>query len=140
MTEQSSAIEKGGMDLRTQVISTRNTFDIPNDPKTQDHTQNGDEQASTSHLGGGPVDAGPRLVWVGVIPLPMDNIGFWNTKGLNKPKKHKEVHLFLHNAKVGLFGLLETKIKRNKATATSPNLYENWLFVTNFSHHPGGRI
>lgn len=48
------------MDLRTQEISTGNTFDVLNDPKTKDQLQPREEQSSTSHLGGGLVGVGPR--------------------------------------------------------------------------------
>ncbi|KAK6782581.1 hypothetical protein RDI58_020377 [Solanum bulbocastanum] len=37
-------------------------------------------------------------------------------------------------------GLLETKIKRNKAHQASLNLCRDWSFTTNISAHPGGRI
>lgn len=53
---------------------------------------------------------------------PMDRMGFWNVRGLNKVNKQKEMNLFMHNSNVGLFGLLETKIKRAKAHQASLNL------------------
>lgn len=45
---------------------------------------------------------------------PMDKISFWKLRGLNMADKQREVHLFMHTNKVGLFGLLETKVKREK--------------------------
>ncbi|KAF3679164.1 hypothetical protein FXO38_02129 [Capsicum annuum] len=70
----------------------------------------------------------------------MDKMGFWNTRGLNRPDKQRKVMLFLHNSKVSLFVLLETKIKRDKAPKATLNLYEGWSFTTNLSMHLGGRI
>lgn len=54
----------------------------------------------------------------GETPLLMDNIGFWNTRGLNKLAKQREVNPFMHYTRVDLFGLLETKIERGKAQTT----------------------
>lgn len=79
-------------------------------------------------------------VGLGGYPLLMDKIGFWNTNGLNKVSKQREMHLFLHNAKVGLFGLLKTKTKRHKAQEASLNLCTRWSFFTNMSEHSRGRI
>lgn len=73
-----------------------------------------------------------------VSPILMDSIGLWNTRGLNKPTKLKEIHLFMHNAKVELFGLLETKVKRAKFQQISLNLCQDWLFSTNLSQHRWG--
>ncbi|KAJ8421531.1 hypothetical protein Cgig2_033905 [Carnegiea gigantea] len=47
----------------------------------------------------------------------MDNISAWNVKSLNWPNKQVDVHLFLHDNKVGLVGLLETKVKEVKANS-----------------------
>ena len=41
----------------------------------------------------------------------MDNIVAWNVRGLNRPKKQREVANFLLNHKGGLVGILENKIK-----------------------------
>ncbi|XP_074290277.1 uncharacterized protein LOC141617008 [Silene latifolia] len=41
----------------------------------------------------------------------MHNIGFWNFRGLNSPTKQNTIKWFLHHYHVGLFGLLETKVK-----------------------------
>lgn len=71
---------------------------------------------------------------------PTQIIGFWNARGLNKPDKQKEMNLFVHNLKVGLFGFLETRIKRAKALNASFYLCQGWSFVTNLDKYPGGRI
>ncbi|XP_074313712.1 uncharacterized protein LOC141648900 [Silene latifolia] len=41
----------------------------------------------------------------------MHSIGFWNVRGLNDLNKQKVAKWFMHNHGVGLFGLLETKLK-----------------------------
>ncbi|XP_059310843.1 uncharacterized protein LOC132062254 [Lycium ferocissimum] len=50
------------------------------------------------------------------------------------------MNLFMHNANVGLFGLLGAKVKRQTAQRAALNLCNGWAFSTNLSHHPGGRI
>lgn len=59
---------------------------------------------------------------VGETPYLMDKIGFWNVRGLNKSDKQRDIHLFMDNSGVGLFGILETKIKRTKAHRASLNI------------------
>jgi len=44
----------------------------------------------------------------------MNNLASWNIWGLNWPNKQEDVKIFLHENKIGLVGLLETKIKENK--------------------------
>jgi len=42
----------------------------------------------------------------------MDNIASWNVRGLNNPNKQKDAKLFLSKSKVGLMGLVETKVRK----------------------------
>jgi len=41
----------------------------------------------------------------------IDNIVSWNIRGLNWSNKQEEVRSFFNNNKVGIIGLLETKVK-----------------------------
>ena len=41
----------------------------------------------------------------------MDNIGFWNVRGLNIPHKHGDVRWLLNQHSLGLVGVLETRVK-----------------------------
>ncbi|XP_060217139.1 uncharacterized protein LOC132644565 [Lycium barbarum] len=75
----------------------------------------------------------------GILPQ-MDKIGFWNNRGMNRQDKQRKISLFMYNNKVGLFGLLETKIQRSKASIVALNLCKDWSFSTNLAHHPSGRI
>ncbi|KAL9243881.1 hypothetical protein vseg_017718 [Gypsophila vaccaria] len=69
----------------------------------------------------------------------MDKVGFWNIRGMNRSRKRKELNFFLKNKEVGLFGLLETKIK-NKALLRAVENFESWCVSTNNGYHAGGRI
>ncbi|KAL9241980.1 hypothetical protein vseg_016028 [Gypsophila vaccaria] len=69
----------------------------------------------------------------------MDNIGFWNVRGMNRLNKQNEINFFMHNKDIGLFGLIETKIK-NKAFLKAQLSFNNWCISTNTGYHKGGRI
>ncbi|XP_074298970.1 uncharacterized protein LOC141629962 [Silene latifolia] len=69
----------------------------------------------------------------------MLNLGFWNVRGMNRRNKQLVINKFLFDNNVGIFGLIETKIKPqnvNKAV----NVFNNWSISTNTAYHPGGRI
>jgi len=53
----------------------------------------------------------------------MDNIVSWNIRGLNWPNKQEEVRSFLHKNKVGMIGLLETKVKIKNVDKIAGNVF-----------------
>ncbi|XP_074283278.1 uncharacterized protein LOC141607831 [Silene latifolia] len=67
-------------------------------------------------------------------------MGFWNVRGLNSPAKQKHIKWFLHHHQVGLFGLLETKVKPSSLNKISSNICIGWCLSTNSSYHKGGRV
>ncbi|XP_074297070.1 uncharacterized protein LOC141627746 [Silene latifolia] len=79
--------------------------------------------------------SGSALLPTGV----MHNIGFRNVRGLNSPSKQKQVKWFLQSHMVGLFGLLETKVKPLSLNSVRKNVCDGWSVSTNSSYHPGGR-
>ncbi|XP_074315609.1 uncharacterized protein LOC141651814 [Silene latifolia] len=50
------------------------------------------------------------------------------------------VKWFMHNNGVGLFGLLETKLKPGTLLKRDTSIYDGWSVSTNYSWHKGGRI
>lgn len=68
------------------------------------------------------------------------SIGFWNIRGLNDPIKQKEVRCFVNNNKLSLLGLLEHKIKEDKASRVMKYVCPQWNFVNNYPHASLGRI
>ncbi|XP_074318659.1 uncharacterized protein LOC141655479 [Silene latifolia] len=70
----------------------------------------------------------------------MYNFGFWNIRGLNSPIKQNTIKWFLHHHQIGLFGLLETKVKPLSLNNVRNNLCANWCISTNTSYHKGGRV
>ncbi|XP_074315413.1 uncharacterized protein LOC141651609 [Silene latifolia] len=59
---------------------------------------------------------------------------------MNKLTKQLEIKRFLYQKNVGLFGLVETKIKDQDCTRVLNNLGKHWSGVSNIQWHPGGRI
>lgn len=70
----------------------------------------------------------------------MSNIIAWNLRGLNKSSKQLEVVKTLHSHQIGLFGLLETKVKRHGLGLFYQLLSPNWCLTDNLHWHKGGRI
>ncbi|XP_075092061.1 uncharacterized protein LOC142172176 [Nicotiana tabacum] len=70
----------------------------------------------------------------------MDNILWWNVRGLNAPNKQKEVKLLYSREGIGLAGLVETKIKGSKIEQVANKLFEGWGSMTNLDYHPNERI
>ncbi|XP_074287958.1 uncharacterized protein LOC141613120 [Silene latifolia] len=58
---------------------------------------------------------------------------------MNRVDKQKFIKIFLQNKGLGLFGLLETKIK-SRAYARAVNNFNNWCISTNNGYHNSGRI
>ncbi|XP_074289630.1 uncharacterized protein LOC141614781 [Silene latifolia] len=82
------------------------------------------------------------LIVVRTLPLPisMHSIGFWNVRGLNDLNKQRVVKWFMHNNGVGLFGLLETKLKPGTLLKRDTSICDGWSVSTNCSWHKGGKI
>ncbi|XP_074300750.1 uncharacterized protein LOC141632064 [Silene latifolia] len=70
----------------------------------------------------------------------MNNIGFWNVRGLNSVHKQKEVKWFIFNKGIGLFGLLETKINANNVFNIASHMLDGWSVTINSRYHKGGRV
>ncbi|XP_060182858.1 uncharacterized protein LOC132612786 [Lycium barbarum] len=64
----------------------------------------------------------------------------WNVRGLNGPNKQKEVKLLYIEERVGLIGLLETKIKKDKIQQVANNMFGGWNHINNLDYHYNGRI
>ncbi|XP_021756192.1 uncharacterized protein LOC110721363 [Chenopodium quinoa] len=65
--------------------------------------------------------------------LSMDKIGFWNVRGMNKSGKLCDVLWILRHHNMGLFGLLETKVKVKIFGKVFENFGREWSVITN---HP----
>ena len=70
----------------------------------------------------------------------MASIVSWNVRGLNWPNKQEDLKLFLHKNKVGLIGLLETKVKIPKVNIIANVLFPRWNWHHNFHKNPKGSI
>ncbi|XP_019236831.1 PREDICTED: uncharacterized protein LOC109217052 [Nicotiana attenuata] len=64
----------------------------------------------------------------------------WNIRGLNKPFKQKELKTFLLTNKVVLIGVLEAKVKVNKAEKVKKKMGNDWEIAADYTQSPNGRI
>ena len=70
----------------------------------------------------------------------MEVIRSWNVRGLNWPNKQEELKIFLQQNKIGLIGLLETKVKLERVPHIAANIFPRWSWTHNFSPTTHGRI
>jgi len=68
----------------------------------------------------------------------MHNIASWNVRGLNNPNKQEDVKLFLNKSKIGLVGLMETKVRKENEMEVSQRLFGGWQWHTNASREEKG--
>ncbi|XP_062105698.1 uncharacterized protein LOC133817249 [Humulus lupulus] len=83
---------------------------------------------------GGDLKEGEQLLF------PMDKIISWNVRGINSQQKQRLVKQFIATQRVGLVGLLKTRVKAQKLGALYLNLFTGWCFTSNNAWHSGGRI
>ncbi|XP_062114014.1 uncharacterized protein LOC133825029 [Humulus lupulus] len=72
--------------------------------------------------------------------LSMDKIMSWNVQGINSQQKQNTVKQLIVNQKIGLVGLLETRVKAQNLGALYVRMFSGWCFTSNSAWHDGGRI
>ncbi|KAF9625490.1 hypothetical protein IFM89_023406 [Coptis chinensis] len=70
----------------------------------------------------------------------MKKIAVWNVRGINMPKKATEVNKVRKENNLCLFGLIETKVKRDKFDSISKMCCPGWKFYDNYDSDPSGRV
>lgn len=65
---------------------------------------------------------------------------FWNLRGLNKAFKQRELGFLLRTNKINFAGLIEPRIKKEKATGSLKQFAKGWEMAHNYDHSPRGRI
>lgn len=68
------------------------------------------------------------------------NILAWNIRGCNEPSRVKEACKIVKENNVGIFALLETKVKRDNSVRITKRMGEKWKWVDNYSSDTNGRI
>ncbi|XP_075091749.1 uncharacterized protein LOC142171925 [Nicotiana tabacum] len=64
----------------------------------------------------------------------------WNSEGLNKRYKQKEIAIYLKENKVKLVGIVETRAKEHNASKISRKIAPRWEFETNYASAVSGRV
>lgn len=64
----------------------------------------------------------------------------YNIRGLNKGLKKADLHSFLVENNISMIGILETRVKVNKASAGFRAIHNFWRWEDNYQFHSNGRI
>ena len=64
----------------------------------------------------------------------------WNIRGLNQPQKQREIVSLIHNFKLDVVGIVETKVRMLNQDRIHSNMLPHWCFVTNSTAVSTGRI
>ncbi|XP_074293406.1 uncharacterized protein LOC141620433 [Silene latifolia] len=67
-------------------------------------------------------------------------IASWNIRGGNDPLKQKEILDLIRDYKLDILGVLETRIRKNKAAKIITNKFHAYNVICNYSAHINGRI
>lgn len=67
-------------------------------------------------------------------------IACWNVRGLNGPLTQNKVAALCKRHNIDIFGLLETKVKKDKISDIMCRKFRRWAFFSNHDTAEGGRI
>ncbi|XP_074300707.1 uncharacterized protein LOC141632011 [Silene latifolia] len=67
-------------------------------------------------------------------------VASWNVRGFNNPIKQKEVSDFIWSNKVDIMAILETRVKKSKASKILKKTFSQWIGVCNYDKHYNSRI
>lgn len=70
----------------------------------------------------------------------MMNIIGWNIRGLNSGTRLVDLKKVIEDNKVGLLGLMETRVKAKNVSRIMHNLPTHWKVVNNYAHSSKGRL
>ena len=120
------------------TVSQRNTAKKKSQDTTQlpEHQLGNSFQALESLM---PMSREDKESNGGGVP-PMDSIIAWNIRGLNWPNKQEDLKAFLHTTKIGIVGLMETKIKMNNDRKVASNTFPGWRWDNNSTPMIKGRV
>ncbi|KAK9668763.1 hypothetical protein RND81_13G084800 [Saponaria officinalis] len=85
-----------------------------------------------------PVESPVNIVTDSITTSTPEESGQCSQPGSLAKKKH--VKWFLHSQQLGLFGLLETKVKPSSLNDVCSNVCDGWRVSTNSQFHKGGRV
>lgn len=68
------------------------------------------------------------------------NIICWNVRGMNDPSRERDVHELLVEHKIGIVGLLETKVKQSNVGRIENRVNGNCRWINNCGSDDAGRV
>ena len=67
-------------------------------------------------------------------------IASWNVRGVNEPHKQREIRSLIRKKRISLLGLNKIRAQQCKHKAIIHLICPSWMYLTNYSSHPNGRI
>lgn len=65
---------------------------------------------------------------------------FWNVRGFNRKSKQDVVRNWIQSKNFQFGGILETRVKENKAQQIMSTMFNGWSFISNYEYNRKGRI
>lgn len=72
--------------------------------------------------------------------LSMDSIVLWNVREMNALNKLRELHMYCNKHRVGLLGMIESKLRDQNMDICKRLFFKQWDFVHNLDYHARGRL
>lgn len=70
----------------------------------------------------------------------MTDILFWNVRGLNNNIRINDVKDAIQEKRLGLIGLVETKVRTENASRIARQISSSWSFLHNYLSDDHGRV
>lgn len=68
------------------------------------------------------------------------NIIVWNVRGFNLPSREKKMLNLIQEKKIGLFGVIETRVKVENKSRVMDLMGNKWKWCDNYNNDPTSRI
>ena len=68
------------------------------------------------------------------------NMGSWNVLGVCESFKQRELRAWITKHQLAMAGVMETRVRVGRSPHIIDNIMPTWQSLSNYSHHPNGRI
>lgn len=65
------------------------------------------------------------------LMLSMNNISCWNVRGFNPSFKMKDMVDLIRENKIGLCGIVETRVAKNRVNSVFNKMFRRWKWMSN---------
>lgn len=67
-------------------------------------------------------------------------VATWNVRGMNGVEKQRDIVHFMNTNGLGLVGLLEAELKKERLVSCHNKFFQRWYSIDNCDQHPRGKI